>query len=165
MSMTQEAAALIGRYLLEDFEREMATTRKVIAAIPDGQAAYSPAEKSMPALNLAFHIPAVEAMFLGGILNGAFHYDPKAGDSLTTVSEILAWYETTLPPLIAGLKQAPPEVWAREFDFFGKMTFTGCQIMGLTVKHSVHHRGQLSAYLRPMGGKVPGIYGPSGDDE
>jgi uncharacterized damage-inducible protein DinB len=33
------------------------------------------------------------------------------------------------------------------------------------LKHSIHHRGQLSAYLRPMGGKVPSIYGPSGDSE
>jgi uncharacterized damage-inducible protein DinB len=37
------------------------------------------------------------------------------------------------------------------------------QFLSLAVKHSVHHRGQLSAYLRAMGGKVPGIYGPSAD--
>jgi uncharacterized damage-inducible protein DinB len=35
----------------------------------------------------------------------------------------------------------------------------------LMCSHSVHHRGQLSAYLRPMGAKVPGIYGPSGDTD
>jgi uncharacterized damage-inducible protein DinB len=39
----------------------------------------------------------------------------------------------------------------------------GINFLAMAVKHSVHHRGQLSAYLRPMGGKVPGIYGPSAD--
>jgi uncharacterized damage-inducible protein DinB len=42
--------------------------------------------------------------------------------------------------------------------------FPGVDYLSLSLRHSVHHRGQLSAYLRPMGAKVPGIYGPSGDE-
>jgi uncharacterized damage-inducible protein DinB len=41
----------------------------------------------------------------------------------------------------------------------------GIVYLSLIIKHSVHHRGQLSTYLRPMGGKVPGIYGPSADTQ
>jgi uncharacterized damage-inducible protein DinB len=45
------------------------------------------------------------------------------------------------------------------------MQLSGVGYLTLMVKHSAHHRGQLSAYLRPMGAKVPGIYGPSGDTQ
>ena len=41
----------------------------------------------------------------------------------------------------------------------------GVNFLAMVIKHSVHHRGQLSTYLRPMGGKVPGIYGPSADTQ
>ena len=48
---------------------------------------------------------------------------------------------------------------------FGVMQMPAVNFVSLCVKHSVHHRGQLSAYLRAMGGKVPGIYGPSADTQ
>jgi uncharacterized damage-inducible protein DinB len=54
---------------------------------------------------------------------------------------------------------------AEEIDFFGMMKLPAVFLIGLMEKHSIHHRGQLSAYLRPMGCKVPGIYGPSGDTQ
>jgi len=50
-------------------------------------------------------------------------------------------------------------------DFFGAMQFPRAQWIGFANNHSVHHRGQLAAYLRSMGSKVPNIYGPSGDAE
>ena len=46
----------------------------------------------------------------------------------------------------------------------GAYTLPCVTFVNFAIKHSVHHRGQLSAYLRPMGAKVPSIYGPSGDD-
>ena len=45
------------------------------------------------------------------------------------------------------------------------MKMPAVTFLSLNVRHSVHHRGQLSSYLRPMGAKVPGIYGPSGDSQ
>ena len=48
-------------------------------------------------------------------------------------------------------------------DMFGIIKMPGYSFLALAIKHSVHHRGQLSTYLRPMGGKVPGIYGPTAD--
>jgi uncharacterized damage-inducible protein DinB len=50
-------------------------------------------------------------------------------------------------------------------DMFGAIKAPGLNVLALVVKHSVHHRGQLSSYLRAMGGKVPGIYGPSADTQ
>jgi uncharacterized damage-inducible protein DinB len=48
-------------------------------------------------------------------------------------------------------------------DLLGMMQAPGINFLAMALKHSVHHRGQLSTYIRPMGGKVPGIYGPSAD--
>jgi uncharacterized damage-inducible protein DinB len=50
-------------------------------------------------------------------------------------------------------------------DLMGMIQMPAVNFVALAVKHSVHHRGQLSTYLRPMGGKVPGIYGPSADTQ
>jgi uncharacterized damage-inducible protein DinB len=50
-------------------------------------------------------------------------------------------------------------------DMLGAMRMPAVAFLQLALKHEVHHRGQLSAYLRAMGGKVPGIYGPSGDSQ
>jgi uncharacterized damage-inducible protein DinB len=48
-------------------------------------------------------------------------------------------------------------------DLFGLIQAPGVDFLAMAIKHSVHHRGQPSTYWRPMGGKVPGIYGPSAD--
>ncbi len=164
MPLSQAEAAVVARYLLADHEREMATTRKVIAALPEDQPGYAPSSKCMPALKLAIHIPTAEAMFIDGILTGAFTYDPKATEGVDSVAAVLAWSDAHLPPLLERANQAPAEVWTRELDFFGITKITGLDTLSLALKHSVHHRGQLSAYIRPMGGKVPGIYGPSADE-
>ena len=63
------------------------------------------------------------------------------------------------------LNAAAQRELAEELDFFGMMKTPAVAVLGVMIKHSIHHRGQLSTYLRPMGCKVPGIYGPSADTE
>ena len=75
----------------------------------------------------------------------------------------MARYQVRMPAAIARLKGMPAEQWARELDMFGKWKMPAVGFLSLAVRHSIHHRGQLSAYLRAMGGKVPSIYGPSAD--
>ena len=62
------------------------------------------------------------------------------------------------------MKALTPEHLATEIDFFGMMKMPAVALISMAIRHSVHHRGQLSSYLRAMGGKVPGIYGPSADE-
>jgi len=57
----------------------------------------------------------------------------------------------------------PGEELNKVIDMFGMFQMPGVNFLAITVKHSVHHRGQLSSYLRAMGGKVPGIYVPTAD--
>ena len=165
MQLSQDQTSVVAQFLLADYESEIATTRRVIAAVPEGQPDYAPSPKCMPALKLVIHLPTAEDMFLRGILEGTFNPDRQAAESLKTVAEVLAWYDEKIPALVEQVKKAPASVWTREIDFFGMANFTGLQVLTIMLKHSIHHRGQLSSYLRPMGGKVPDIYGPSGDDK
>jgi len=165
MPLSTDQAASIARYLLDQFEQEMKTTKAVLAALPSGREDYSPDPRSMPALKLAWHIASADKWFLDSILAGKFEGGDSGGvpENIRTGADAAAWYETNLPASIAALRAAPAETFSRTVDFFGMMQAQGVDFLALALKHSIHHRGQLSAYLRPMGGKVPGIYGPSGD--
>jgi uncharacterized damage-inducible protein DinB len=165
MPLNTDEARLIAGYLLAQFEQELETTKKVLAALPAGREDYSPDPRSTPALKLAWHIASADRWFLDSILAGKFESGDSGGvpDNIRSGADVAAWYEANLPAAIASLRSAPAETFSRTVDFFGMMQAQGVDFLALALKHSIHHRGQLSAYLRPAGGKVPGIYGPSGD--
>jgi uncharacterized damage-inducible protein DinB len=163
MHLNPDEAKFITGLTVADYEREVPITKAVIAAIPAGKELYSPDTKSMPALKLAWHIASSEAAMLEAAINGS--YKPSSGmpDSIRTAADVLAWYDATLPAIVERVKAAPGESLAKIVSFFGVMELPAMSYVNAMVKHSIHHRGQLSAYLRPMGAKVPGIYGPSAD--
>jgi uncharacterized damage-inducible protein DinB len=80
-----------------------------------------------------------------------------------TPQDAIARYNEKIPAAMERVRGLSGEELARQIDMLGFMQLPAVNFLALTVKHSVHHRGQLSAYLRAMGGKVPGIYGPSAD--
>jgi uncharacterized damage-inducible protein DinB len=159
--MTEETAKGLLDYLLPQGQQESAITRKVLNAVPAEHMDYKPSEKCMSGIDLAVHIAAAEAFFLNGVLNGAF--DWKQPD-LKTSADVVAWYDQTVSPLIEKLASLPAAKLAQEVGFMGFMNQPAVTYLSLHLLHNSHHRGQLSAYLRPMGGKVPSIYGPSADE-
>ena len=164
--MTPELAKTIAGYTLADNDFESSITKRVIGAIPSGQEAYSPSGKCMNALALAWHIANAEWFFLNGVCEGKFSSGGGSKpDSVTSAQDVLAWYDENVPPMRDKAKALSGDDLAKVVDFFGMMQLPAVSYLGLMVKHGVHHRGQLSAYLRPMGAKVPGIYGPSGDSQ
>jgi len=166
MPYSAEQAKLLAGYVLATYERERKTTQRVIAAIPAGQENYTPDEKSMTSLALAYHLASSEKFFLTGVLNGKFESgEGSLPDTIKTAADVLAWYDANLPDCIEAVKAMPAEDAAREVDFFGMMQAQAFNYLTLMLNHSCHHRGQLSAYLRPMGATVPSIYGPSADSE
>jgi uncharacterized damage-inducible protein DinB len=158
--MTQESAKTLADFLVPQIEQESATTRKVLEAVPAETCNYKPSEKCMSGLELSTHIAAAEAFFLNGVINGAFEW--KQPD-LKTPADVLAFYDATVPPLIAQVAALPVEKLAQTIQF-AVWNDAAVQYLAIHLKHSIHHRGQLSAYLRPMGAKVPSIYGPSADE-
>ena len=89
--------------------------------------------------------------------------------SLSTLSasaqSIADFYQTTIPHKLQALRELPGDALIEPLDFFGAMKMPRVNFVGFANNHSVHHRGQLAAYLRAMGSKVPNIYGPSADAE
>jgi uncharacterized damage-inducible protein DinB len=164
MSVSHQEAKLVAGFILADYEHERATTRKVLEAVPAGQEAYSPDGRSMNALALSWHIASAEKFFFEGVISGAFNAgEPGVPESIRSAADVLAWYDSNLPAVLDAVKALPAETLTREIDFFGMFKAPALTFLSLMLRHSIHHRGQLSAYLRPMGAKVPGIYGPSGD--
>jgi len=115
----------------------------------------------MSGLDLASHIALAEAFFLNGVVNGAFDWKQQ---EFKTPAEVLAYYQETVPPLMAQVGELPASKLAQDITF-ATWTQPAITYLSIDMSHGIHHRGQLSAYLRPMGAKVPSIYGPSADDK
>ena len=76
----------------------------------------------------------------------------------------MACYNQRMPTAIERVRALSGDALVRPVDFFGTMV-PAVVVLSVMLRHSIHHRGQLSTYLRPMGGKVPSIYGPTADTE
>lgn len=150
---------------LPQLENEQKTTRRVIAAVPADKAEYAPDPKSMTAWTLAKHIASSEIHFLNGIASGAFNReDGVVPDSVTTPEQLVEWYDESFAQAIARLRTMTPEQLTQKIDFHGVFSYPAVAYVSINSNHMIHHRGQLSAYLRPMGAKVPRIYGGSADE-
>jgi uncharacterized damage-inducible protein DinB len=159
-----QASFLLHTVFLPALEREHPRTRMVIEAIPATKGDYRPDPCSKTALELAWHIAVSEKRFFEAVLNGAFSFDPiNRPESVKTSADIARWHEETYQGLIARLQKASGEQLNKTVDFRGMLQQPAVMYLQLAINHSVHHRGQLSTYLRPMGGKVPAIYGESYD--
>ena len=161
LRMTPEQASTVAAFLIPQIEQEIKTTARVLAAVPDDKKDYTPDPKSMMAGTLAEHLLGADMWFLESIVNGSFGAHPE--EKKRTSAELSAEYASRGTELLAKIKELSGEHLAKDLTFH---TWTAPTVTFLEVmhKHSVHHRGQLSAYLRPMGAKVPSIYGGSADE-
>jgi uncharacterized damage-inducible protein DinB len=160
--MNHEQATFTAHMFADGLEREYATTRKVLAAVPEGNKDYRPDENSRTAFSLASHIASSDVWFLNGILKGEFV--PEPDKTFRSVAEIVAFYEREFPAALAKMKALSPEKLAQSIPFFGMFNLPAAAYLSFLNNHSIHHRGQLCTYLRPMGSKVPNIYGGSFDE-
>jgi uncharacterized damage-inducible protein DinB len=162
--MQPNEAVIMRDVYVTQLKSEHKATRRVILAVPDDKGAYTPDPKSMTALDLAWHIASAEMWFLNSIVKGEFIFGGNNRPAeIDTGAAVAAWYEQEFPKAVASVEALSGEHMAKETTF-AIWTNPLVDTLGLTVRHSVHHRGQLSAYLRPMGAKVPSIYGPSADE-
>ena len=162
--MTPEMAQAAVQFLSHSIENEAKTTAKVLAAVPAGQEEYRPHEKSMAALELCWHTASTEVWFFNCIADGAFGPGGKMPENIKTAADVLAFYNEEHPKALARVRAMDAAACAKVIDFYGFMNVPAVVYLNLAANHAIHHRGQLSVYLRPMGVKVPGIYGPSGDE-
>jgi uncharacterized damage-inducible protein DinB len=155
----------IADFLANDYASEIQTTVRVLQAVPPSRLDYRPDGKSKTGLGLVRHIALEDEWLLNCIANGAFTQPPDDSDACGIMSpaDAVARYEAKVPPALNRVRAMSPEQLSKVIDLFGMVQAPGVNFLAMAIKHSVHHRGQLSTYLRAMGGKVPGIYGPSAD--
>ena len=163
--MTPEQATTILQSVgLPSLNAEHPVTKRVIAAIPDDKVEYRPDEIVKSAIDLAWHLVTAEVRFMNAVIAGAFDLTPlpRPGD-VRTAAAVNTWYEEKFDDAFQRLKTVPGEQLIEPVDFRGIFQFPAVVYVQLGLNHSIHHRGQLSMYLRPMGAKVPSIYGESYD--
>ncbi|HEY8715956.1 MAG TPA: DinB family protein [Candidatus Acidoferrum sp.] len=160
----QHATIYFNMFSLPALRNEHRITRQVIEALPISKGDYRPDPNSKSALELAWHIVAAEHRFLDGIAAGQFDFTPNhRPEDVKNSADIAAWYGKTFDADIARVAKCSGEQLTKILDFRGIFQLPALAFVQFNLSHSIHHRGQLSTYIRPMGGKVPAIYGESYD--
>lgn len=160
----EQATTILNGAGLPALKAEHPVTTRVIAAIPPGKGDYRPDEIVKSAIDLAWHIVTAEIRFLEAVAAGAFDLTPAPRpESVRTGDDVNRWYEERFPKVVEKLKATPGDRLVTPVDFRGLFQFPAVVYVQLGLNHTIHHRGQLSMYLRPMGAKVPSIYGESYD--
>ena len=161
--MTPDQAKAVAEAVGQQLQGEWMTTYKVIKAVPEGGRDYKPETNSRSAWELATHLAGADVWFLDSILAGKFD-TPSDQAPAPNVEGLADWYKKAFPQRLERVLALDAPKLSQIIDFFG-MKMPAAQYLVFTLAHMVHHRGQLSTYLRPMGGKVPSIYGGSFDEE
>jgi uncharacterized damage-inducible protein DinB len=161
----------ISESLLPEFDVEMENTRKLLAAVPDGKWDWKPHAKSMSLGQLAGHIAdmtgwAVDTIEKASLELGPDDYKPYIPQSVDDLVSNFQGKRSQARAAIAKASDADmTHVWI--------MTWSGQKVIempriavlrSMVINHIIHHRGQLTVYVRLLDGKVPGLYGPSADE-
>jgi len=149
--------------MLGGLDREVEKTRNVLGAVPDANRDYRPEPCARTAWDLAWHIASSDVHFLDGIADLKFNMNP-AENKPANVAELVAWYEANINRAADRVRAMTVEQLGTPIEFFGVFNLPAAFYLQFMNNHSIHHRGELATYLRPMGSKVPQIYGGSYDE-
>ena len=144
----------------EFWTKEAQTTRKVLERIPEGSD-YRPDPKSRTAQQIAWQIVCEEKMLIEALETGKVEWAPPPMPP--KMKDVVATYEKQSADVIRRWKALPSERWNGTLEFFGNQRPASPMAWSFLFD-IVHHRGQITTYLRPMGSTVPQVYGPSADE-
>jgi len=161
--LTAEQATLLLQSYLGTLKHESRITKAVLAAVPAEKADYRPDPVSKTAMELVRHIASADNRFVEAVTTGVFNFGPGIPDTAKTPAEIAAWYEERHAQNFQAVSRATPEQLVKMLDFRGLFQRPAVTFLMTGLHHTIHHRGQLSSYLRSMGAKVPAMYGESYD--
>jgi uncharacterized damage-inducible protein DinB len=151
-------------FFFQTWDREAPKFDSVMDSLPPDRLDYRPAPGSRSAAEMVTHLAREQEMLVGMLDDGKIDYRDSAAEDF---GDMRALWKKKTGELRDRLKKLDDAGWKRPVKFFnnGKQineTTTNEMLWGFLLD-MIHHRGQLSTYIRPMGGKVPSIYGPSGD--
>jgi uncharacterized damage-inducible protein DinB len=163
-SISAEFAMTYRDLLCDRIEFDLNSTKRAIAAIPEAKKDYKPEPNSRSAWDLAVHICTSDTWFLNGIVNHSFDFSGEPPAPASSVAELAPIYDKNVKAALAKIRVMTPQQLTTPVNFFGIMHLPAALYLQLAHEHTVHHRGQLTTYLRPIGAKVPDIYGGSFDE-
>jgi uncharacterized damage-inducible protein DinB len=156
--------------LLADFDHEMGTTRRLLERLPDDRLSWKPHPRSMTLGGLATHLSNIPTW--GGTILNEQSFDltgpPPPLEEKTSRAEILASFDDVCRTTRATMDKSDGEyqsLWTLKRG--GQQVFSVPRVAAFrsfVLHHVIHHRGQLSLYLRLNDVPVPAIYGPSADE-
>jgi uncharacterized damage-inducible protein DinB len=139
---------------------ESKTTATVLSRIPEGSD-YRPDPKSRTAQEIAWQIVWEETLIIDALESGKMEWAPPPMPA--SMRDVHAAYERQSTDIVARWNALPAERWESTLQFFGNEHPASAMAWSFLFD-IVHHRGQITTYLRPMGSTVPQVYGPSGDE-
>lgn len=161
--------------LLPEFDQETKTTRRVLERVPDDKLGWKPHQKSFSMGALATHIVNMLGWTVDTMEKDSFDFAPVGAppykeEPVTSQKELLARFDKSVVAARAAIAGASDQKFFQPWSLLsgGQTLFTmprvAC-IRGFVMNHTIHHRGQLSVYLRLNDIPVPSIYGPSADEQ
>jgi uncharacterized damage-inducible protein DinB len=160
--------------LLPEFDQEMKSTRKCLERITEDHFNYKPHPKSFDMRSLAVHIATMLGWGVTTIQSDSFDYAPVGGEpyvppTVNSNAELMALFDKGAAEFRTALAGADNDAMMKPWSLLGggQTMFTmprAAVIRGMIFNHIVHHRGQLTVYMRMCDIPVPAVYGPSADE-
>jgi uncharacterized damage-inducible protein DinB len=160
--------------LLPEFDHEMETTRKTLERVPEDRPDWKPHDTSMSISRLAGHIAELAGFGAMTFQGDGFDFAPGGKSQMqpavmTSRKQLLEMFDKNVASTRAAIAKASDEELQKVWSLMnnGKMIFAlprAGVVRSMILNHIIHHRGQLSVYLRMNRAPVPSIYGPSGDE-
>ena len=156
--------------LIQEFEHEAATTRRLLERVPSDKLDWTPHKKSMSLGALAMHVAGAPAFISTWPLGDSFEFKGDPVPKPTSTADIVAAHDKGIAAVKENLHKIGDAglgaAWSAIAGGKTLMTMPKASLLrALLMNHTYHHRGQLSVYLRLLNVPVPSIYGPSADEQ
>lgn len=162
----------ISQSMLPEFDQEIANTRKLLERVPEDKPDFRPHPKSMPLSRLAAHVAEVPEWGVMTLTQDEIDFDPTSFTPplMTTRKDLLAKFDENVrkarEALAATSDEAMMKTWTLKMGGRQIMSMPRIAVMrSMVMNHMIHHRAQLGVYLRMNDVPVPGVYGPSADEQ
>ena len=153
---------------LKEFDEEMKTTRRVLERVPSDKATWKPHEKSFPIGHLAQLIARMPSWFVNVLQEPALDLSSGAKYSFEKTESLLATFDKGVADARKAIGSvtgaALEDAWSLKMGPKVLMSLPRGEVARQTLNHLIHHRGQMTVYLRLLDVKVPSIYGPTADE-
>ncbi len=158
----------ISEVLLPEFDQEMKTTRRLLERVPSEKATWKPHPKSFSLGHLAQLVSWMPGWITNALQESALDLGKAGGYSIEKTETLLAGFDKNVQEARAAIAAAKDDdyklSWSLKHGDKVLFTSTRAEVVRQNINHLVHHRGQLTVYLRLLDVPIPSIYGPTADE-